>query len=45
MKTEKKKYQKPEIVFETKIETKAGSPPGGEGLNPINLFPNEETEK
>jgi hypothetical protein len=40
MKTkDKKTYTKPEIVFETKLETKAGSPIGPGSVNEIELFP------
>jgi len=35
---EKKQYVTPEIVFETDLEVKAGSPLGG-NIEPIELFP------
>jgi len=35
---EKKQYVTPEIVFETDLEVKAGSPLGGP-IDPIELFP------
>jgi hypothetical protein len=40
-KKEKKRYTKPEILFETDLETKAGSPIGGGtgSADGIELFP------
>ena len=39
---DKKKYSKPEIIFESDLETKAGSPsPKPEGMDVIELFPEE----
>jgi hypothetical protein len=39
--TEKKPYVAPEIIFETDLETKAGSPIGGGtgSIDEIELFP------
>jgi hypothetical protein len=39
MEQEKKKYTPPEIIFETTLETKAGSPLGGPNPGDIDLFP------
>jgi len=39
MEQEKKKYTPPEIIFETTLETKAGSPLGVPGEPEIDLFP------
>lgn len=42
MEQEKKAYTPPEIIFETTLETKAGSPLGGPnpgGDSEIDLFP------
>ncbi len=36
---DKKTYSKPEIVFETDLETKAGSPIGPGSVDEIELFP------
>ena len=36
---DKKQYIAPEIIFETDLETKAGSPLGGGTVDGIELFP------
>lgn len=36
---DKKTYTKPEIVFESDLETKAGSPLGSDPIDGIELFP------
>lgn len=36
---EKKQYIAPEIIFETDLETKAGSPLGVDPIDEIELFP------
>jgi len=38
-KQDSKTYVKPEIVFETNLETKAGSPLGIDPIDEIELFP------
>jgi len=41
MSEEKKIYVTPEIIFETDLEVRAGSPIPNPKLNPIDLFPEE----
>jgi len=36
---DKKQYTQPEIIFETDLETKAGSPIGPGSIDEIELFP------